>query len=74
LTQAINFDGRRGGVEDASGKRVGKSPFDGVDAPLGPVVRIDVKEERIPERIATPIVPQPMTASVRDSEAGSMVD
>ena len=75
LTQAINFEGKRGGVEDTSGKRVGSGPApapsgSGVDDPLLDAAR----EERIPERIATPIVPQPITARVRGSEEDSIVN
>lgn len=49
---------------------MGKSAL-GVEVPLADADRRESKEERMPERMATPIVPHPRTVMVRAS--GSIV-
>ena len=77
LTHAMNFEGRRVGVLLASWKRVGRRVV-GVLVPEEALVgrrRLKLEEEildRIPERMATPMVPQPRTVRVSDSGACSI--
>jgi len=77
LTHAMNLEGRRVGVLLASWKRVGRRVV-GVLVPeeaLGGMRRLEKEErlDRIPERMATPMVPQPRTVRVSDSGVGSIL-
>ena len=60
------------GVLLASWKRVGRRVVVGVAVPEGLGKRRLERLDRIPERMATPMVPQPRTVRVSDSGVGSI--